>query len=191
MNKFFFKKYQSIFDCKCNISTSEFSVFVDRLSNPVDSGVVSNCVVSRVDNNNFEIFVGTVLANPVRIEHSEALDSLSNSFFSTRAQISCELKLVNTNTGGLSINDSLRNRSLSATSSNTDSPNNVAFLVLVTQLSGLVRSGRSRNLVDDRKLSVFPGSETEDERHQVRLFLSPKLFEIFVSTHFFFFLLFF
>ena len=147
--------------------------------------------MSRINNNNFVIFVGTVLTNPVRIEHSEALDSLSDSFFSTRAQISCELKLVNTNAGGLSVNNTLRNRSLSATSSNSDSPNNVAFLVLVAQLSGLVRSGRSSNLVDDRELSVFPGSETEDERHQVRLFLSPKLFEIFVSAHFFLFWLFF
>lgn len=71
---------------------------MDRLSDPVNSGVVSNSVVSRVDNNNFVIFVGTVLTNPVRVEDSETLNSSSDSFFSTRAQVSSELKLVNTNT---------------------------------------------------------------------------------------------
>jgi hypothetical protein len=45
--------------------TSQFSMFVDWVNDPIDSGVVSNGFVSGVNKDDFEEFVGGVLGNPV------------------------------------------------------------------------------------------------------------------------------
>jgi hypothetical protein len=54
------------------------------------------------------------------------------------------------------------------------------LLRLVPQTTCLVWSRRTRSTVNDRKLSVFPASHTEQETENVRLLLLVELLEVFV-----------
>ena len=89
---------------------------------------------------------------------------------------SAGLELVDTGVDWLSVDDSLGNGLLSATSSDSDSVDDIALLSLVAELSCLLWAGRSGASVDDWKLSVFPCSHSEHESHDIRLLLSPEFF---------------
>ena len=66
------------------------------------------------------------------------------------------LELVDTLVNGLAVNDTLGDGSLAASSSDSDSVDHVALLGLVAELSGLVGSAGSVDLVNDGELSVLP-----------------------------------
>ena len=121
--------------------TSALSVLVLVGSDPVDSGVSSDGLVEGVNENDFEELEGSVLTNPVGVEHSEVSASSSDSLLSDRSVGSVGLELVDTLVNGLSVNDSLGDGLLSATSSDSDSVDDITLLLLVTELSGLVGSG--------------------------------------------------
>ena len=163
--------------------TSGFSVLVLGGSNPVDSSVSSDGLVVRVDEDDFVELVGSVLTNPVRIEDSKVSASSANSLLSDGSVGSGGLELVDTLVNGLSVDNTLGNGSLSTTSFDSDSVDDIALLGLVAELSSLIGSAGSVNLVDDWELSVFPGSHSEDESHNVGLLLSPQLFKILVGSH--------
>lgn len=163
--------------------TSKFSVLVNGVGDPVKSGVVSDGIVDGVNHDDFVEFVSSVLSNPVRTENSKGSESLSGSFFSDGALVSLELKLVDTLTLGLTVNNTLGDGFLSATSSDSDSVDDNTLLGFVAQSSCLIRSRRLSNSVKSGELSVFPGSKTEDEAHHIGLLLFPELFEIFVGAH--------
>ena len=95
------------------------------------------------------------------------------------------LDLSDTLVDGLTADNSLVDWSLSSSSSDSNSVDNVSLLGLESEGSGLLSSGWSVDLVADGELSVLPGSDSEDESHNIRLLLSPELLEVFVGTHFF------
>jgi len=66
------------------------------------------------------------------------------------------LELVDTLVNGLSVNNTLGNGSLAATSSDSDSVDNIALFALVSELSGLIGTRRSVDLVNNGELSVLP-----------------------------------
>ena len=47
--------------------SSEFAMFVDCVTDPVDSGVTSHCLVGWVDTDNFVVFVHGILSYPVAV----------------------------------------------------------------------------------------------------------------------------
>ena len=96
------------------------------------------------------------------------------------------LELVDTFISWLTVDLSLVDWSLSASSSDSDSVDDIALLSFESELSCLVWSGRPVAFVDDWELSVFPGSDSEKESHDIRLFLTPKFFKILVCSHTFF-----
>ena len=96
------------------------------------------------------------MANPVRVEDSEVGASSSNSLLSDGTVRSGGLELVDTLVDGLSVDDTLADGSLSASTSDSNSVDNVALLALVSELSGLVKSAGSVDLLNDGELSVLP-----------------------------------
>lgn len=123
---------------------------------PVDSSVSSDGLVVGVNEDDFVELEGSVLTNPVRVEDSQVAASSSNSFLSDGSVGSGRFQLVDTLVNGLSVNNTLGDGLLSATSSNSDSVDNISLLGLVTELSGLIDSAWSVNLVDNGELSVLP-----------------------------------
>lgn len=152
-------------------------------SDPVDSGVVSDGIMSWVHENDLIVLVDTVLADPIAVQDSESSKSSPNSFLGLWSKISCWLELVDTDWGGLSADNTPVHWSLSASSSDPNSVDNEAILGLIAEFSGLVGSGGVINTGDDGELSVLPGPNSHKESHDVTLLLAPKFFQILVDTH--------
>jgi len=167
----------------CRSNSSQFSVLLVRVGNPVDSGVVADGVVGGIGKDDLKVFVGSVLGNPVGVQNSETSEGSADSFLSLGSKVSSGLELVDTNGGGLSSDDTLGNRSLSSSSSDTHSVDNIALLGLVAELAGFVRARGSVDSGDYWKLSVLPGPHSENEVHEIGLFLSPQFLEVFVGSH--------
>ncbi len=73
------------------------------------------------------------------------------------------LQLVDTLVGWLTVSSTLWNRSLSVTTSNSDTVDDETLLGLVTHSSSLVWSRWSGGSVDNVLLSVFPDSDSLQE----------------------------
>ena len=62
--------------------SSQLSVLLVGVGDPVDSGVVSDGVVGGVDHDNLVVFVGSVLTNPVAVEDSEGSKGTAGTLLS-------------------------------------------------------------------------------------------------------------
>ena len=163
--------------------TSSFSVLVNWVDDPVVSSVSSDGVVRWVHQDDFVVLVGGVLVDPVRVQHSQVGSSSTNSLFGGNSQRLLVLQLLNTLVGWLTVSSTLWNRSLSATSSDSDTEDDETLLGLVAQSSSLVWSRWSSDSVDDVLLSVFPTSDSQQESSDIGLLLSLQFFQVLVGTH--------
>lgn len=143
--------------------TSSFTVLVDRVADPVVTSISSDGLVRWINKDNFEVLVGGVLVNPVGVQDSQVSSTAAHSFLSSSSQGSLVFQLVDTLVGWLTVSGTLWHRSLSVTTSNSDTVDDETLLSLVTQSSSLVWSGRSGSSVDDVLLSVFPDSDSLQE----------------------------
>jgi hypothetical protein len=161
--------------------TARFTVLVDRVGDPVDTGIATDSLVRRIDKDDFKVLVSSVLVDPVRVQHTEVSTLTANTFFSSGTERTLVLQLRNTLIDRLTESSTLRNRSLTATTTHTDTVDDKTLLGLVTQTTSLVRTRRARSTVNDIQLSEFPTSNTEQETGNIRLLLSGKFFEILVG----------
>ena len=164
--------------------TSEISFVVFLFTNPVDSWVNLDGFVSWVNADDLEEFVGGVLTNPVRVENSKVRALSTNLLLSDRSVGSGLLELSDTSMDWLTVDNTLMDGSLSSSSSDSNSVDDVSLLLLESEGSGLIQSGWSLDLVDNWKLSILPASDSKDESDDIRLLLSPELLKIFVCTHY-------
>lgn len=74
--------------------------FVHRLDNPVNSSIATNSFMLRIDQNDFEVFVGGVLIDPVRVEHAKIGTAAADALFGSRLQGALILELIDTLVGG-------------------------------------------------------------------------------------------
>ncbi len=51
--------------------TSSLSMLMDGVDDPVDSGIVSDRYVARINQDNLVVLEGSVLVDPVRVKNSE------------------------------------------------------------------------------------------------------------------------
>jgi hypothetical protein len=163
--------------------TSHLSVLVHRVTDPVDSSIISDGIVGRIHNNHLVVLVSSVLVHPVRVQHSHVAASLAHSLLSHRLKVSGELQLVDTMVLGLSEHNTSGIRSLSASSLHGTSEYDVTLLGFVSQLSSLLRSSGLGKSHDSGSLSVFPGSDSKQKSHNITLLVTPHLFHVLVSSH--------
>ena len=129
--------------------TTELSVCVLGSNNPVNSGVTSDAFVAWVDHDDFVEFEGSILSNPVGVENTEVGALAANSFFSSRFVGSFFLQFADTLVNRFSMNDTFTDESLTSSTSDTDSVDNVSLSSFVSELSCLFRAGRSLAFHDD------------------------------------------
>lgn len=67
--------------------TPELSVFLDRLGDPVDLGIPPDGLVERVDEDDLEVLVGRVLADPVGAEDAESLQTTTDTLLARRTKV--------------------------------------------------------------------------------------------------------
>jgi len=164
--------------------SSSLSVLVHRVADPVDSGVVSNSHMCRVDKDDLVVLVGGILVYPVRVQDTHVSANTASTLLSNTLKVSAELKLVDTSVLGLTVNNTLVVGSLAATTADSNTVNRVTLFGLVTELVGLVSSSRVGHSLDLLALTVLPSANAKQETHHVRLLLAPHLFHILVGSHF-------
>ena len=67
--------------------TPELSVLLNGLGDPVDLGVAPDGLVEGVDEDDLEVLVGRVLADPVRAKDAESLQTATNTLLRTKKKI--------------------------------------------------------------------------------------------------------
>ena len=127
--------------------SSELSVLHLAGADPVDAWVSSDGLVGWVDKDHFVEFEGGILGYPVGVEHSQVGALPSNSLFGSGLVGSGLLQLADTHVSWLTVDTSLGDVSLTASSSDTGSVDDVSLLSLVAEFAGLVWSGRTGALV--------------------------------------------
>lgn len=130
--------------------TTSLTMLVLSFANPVDFRVYTDDFVHRVNQDDFEPLVDSVLEregetqstgratnriHPVAVQHTQIAQFFSSTTFGNRPQTSHVHQVVNTSSSGLAISDTLGNRSFSATSSHPDTINDVSLLAFVTKTS--------------------------------------------------------
>lgn len=76
------------------------SHLVNRIDDPVDSGITTDSLVLGVHEDDFEVLVGGILIDPVGVEDSQIGAATTDSFFGGCTEGSLVLELVHTLVGG-------------------------------------------------------------------------------------------
>ena len=100
--------------------TPKFPMFVLVSGQPVDLTVPSDSFMVGIDTDGFEIFVGGVFADPVRVEDSQAAHGFADSFFSDGLDFPLEFERVDTFVDGFAVGGTFGGESLSAAPSDSD-----------------------------------------------------------------------
>jgi len=112
--------------------TTEFTVLVSWVADPVDSGVVTDGLVHRIDHDHFIPLADGVLGDPVRVQDSEGSHLATDTLFSDGSQVAGGLNGSHTGGRWLAVADTLCNSSLTTTSFDTDTEHNETLLSLVS-----------------------------------------------------------
>ena len=72
-----------------------------RVDYPVDPWVATNCFVLRVNEDDFEVFVGGILIDPVGVKDSKIGAATTNAFFGSGFQRALIFELIDTLVGRL------------------------------------------------------------------------------------------
>jgi hypothetical protein len=133
--------------------TTSFTALVDGIDDPVDAGITTDGLVRGIDKDDFKVLVGSILVDPVRVEDTEVSALATDTFFSSGLERALVLELVHTFVDRLAIGSTLVDRSLTATTTDTDTVDHKSLLGLVSQTTSLVRARGARGTVDDIQLS--------------------------------------
>lgn len=143
--------------------TTAFAVLVHSLGDPVDTRIVADGNVVRIDKDDFEVLVSSILVDPVRVQDTQVSSNAADAFLSHGAKVANELELVDTVILGLTVDDTLEVRSLAATTADGNSVHNITLLGLVSQAVGLVGTSGASHALDLVALAVLPSSKLSNE----------------------------
>jgi hypothetical protein len=73
---------------------------VDWVDDPVDAGITTDCLVLRIDEDDFVVLVGRVLVDPVRVENAQVGAAAANTLFGGGTKGTLVFELVDTLVGG-------------------------------------------------------------------------------------------
>jgi hypothetical protein len=107
-------------------------MLVYRVADPVNSRIISDSNVERIDHDHLVISVGSILVDPVRVQHTKVSTDTSSAFLSDTAKVADKLDLINTLILRLAIHSAFRIRTLSAASADCYTVHNVSLLGLVS-----------------------------------------------------------
>ena len=82
--------------------TTGFTVLVNWVDDPVDTGITTDGLVLRVNEDDLEVLVGRVLVDPVGVQDAQVGASATNTLLSGRLEGSLVFELVDTLVGWLS-----------------------------------------------------------------------------------------
>ena len=81
--------------------TAALAVLVDGLDDPVDARIATDCLVLWVDQDDFVVFIGRVLVDPVGVQDTQIGGMATNTLLGRGFEGTLILELVDTLVGGL------------------------------------------------------------------------------------------
>jgi len=167
----------------CRGKSTALTVLVYRVTDPVDTRIITDLRVGRIDKDDLIVLHGSVLVNPVRVEYAKIGELASDLLLCNRLKISLELKVVNTLVLGLTENHTTMVLTLTSSTTDSDTYNNVSLLCLVTKTVSLFGTSGLAHANHLRALTVLPCANTKEETEGITLLVTPKLFHVFVGSH--------
>ena len=158
-------------------------MLVHGVHNPVNTGVVADLLVRRINHNNFVVLHGGVLVDPVRVEYTKVGKFASGLLLSNALLITLRLNLPDTLVLGLTVDHTAVVGALAASTADTAADDDVSLLGLVAETVGLVGTGGTVHAGDLGALTVLPGADAEEETEGITLLVTPELFHVLVATH--------
>lgn len=89
---------------------AELAVLVHSIADPVDTGIVTDGLVSGVNKDDLKVLVHSVLVNPVGVEDAESSALAANALLSKVAKVAGRLQLGDTSVNRLTIVNTLQNK---------------------------------------------------------------------------------
>lgn len=146
---------------------------MDRVDDPVDAGITADGLVLGVDEDDFVVFVGGVLVDPVGVEDAEVGATAADTLFSGGLEGALVFELVYSLVGGFAfeicecdvlssfswidflhtVGGTLGHWPLTSTTAHAHAVDDISLLGLVSQTAGLVGAGWARSAVDDVQLA--------------------------------------
>merc|ERR1712062_459325 len=174
--------HSSVLPTRCR-ETSQLTVLVDSFADPVDTRISTDGFVHWINHDDFVVHVGRILTDPIRTQHSKSSSQTTSSLFSFGTNSTLEFDLVDSFTFWFTISCTLWYGLLTATTTQTDSVDDVSLLGSVPQSSCFVRTSGSGSAVDGSKMTKLPTSNSKQETKKITLFLLVQFLQVFVSTH--------
>lgn len=106
----------------CGGETTELAMLHGRACQPIQSRIVTDRVVIRIDKDNLEVLVRGIFVDPVRVKHAKVAALATGTLLSDRSLVALELQLGNTLVLRLTVLDSLLDRALASTTTDTHYP---------------------------------------------------------------------
>jgi hypothetical protein len=163
--------------------STAFPVLVHRVDDPVDARVVTDLGVGGIYKNNFVILHGGVLVNPVGVKNTQVGKFTSDLLLGNTLEVTVELQMVDTLVLGLTEDHTTVVRTLTSSTTDSATNDNVSLLGLVSKTVGLVGTSGAVDAGDLGALTVLPSTDTKEETEGVTLLVTPELFHVFVATH--------
>lgn len=163
--------------------TTAFTVLVHRVANPVDTGIVTDLEMRRIDKDDLVVLHGSILVHPVRVENTKVGKLASNLFFRDRLKVPLEFDLVDTLVLGLTENHTTVVGTLASSTTDSDTDNNVSLFGLVSEAVSLFSTSGSVAADHLGTLTVFPCTDTKKETKSITLLVTPEFFHILVGSH--------
>ncbi len=85
-------------------------MLVHSIADPVDTGIVTDGLVSGVNKDDLKVLVHSVLVNPVGVEDTESSALAANALLSKVAKVAGRLQLGDTSVNRLTIVNTLQNK---------------------------------------------------------------------------------
>jgi len=106
-------------------------MFLLVTNNPVDGRVISDGIVHRVNTDDFEVFMSTILGHPVGVQHSQVANPSTHSFLSNTSEVPVRLKFIDSSIHWFAIDTTLGHWVLPTSSSYSHSVDHVALFGFV------------------------------------------------------------
>jgi len=164
--------------------TTELTVLHDRLADPVNLRITTDCRMGRINHDNFKELEGTILTDWVGVENTKVHATGSSTHLSNGTKVVGTRETKDPLVTGLTPDNSTVSGTTASTTTDTNAVHNIALLCLVAKHASLVRTSGVRSTVDNRQVTELPATNTSKEAHHITLLLLPKFTDETISTHF-------
>ncbi len=153
--------------------TPTLAMLVNGVDDPIDAWIIAYPEMGGINQDNFVIFHGRVLIDPVGVEDTQVCKFAAGLLLGHGLEVALELDLFDTLIFGLTKDHTTMVGTLASTATDATPNNDVSLLGLVAKTVGLVGTSGAVDAGDFGTLAVFPSADAKEETEGVTLLVTP------------------